>query len=258
MIEITRDMKDLRRAQYLCSAHFAHQWPKDMGHEVAFAGRSNVGKSSAINAIVGQARLARTSKTPGRTQQIVFFEIDPGRRLVDLPGYGYAKVPPGLQRHWEKTVRHYLESRNSLSGLILLADIRRGLTDLDRQLLKWCAYKNLYVHLLLTKGDKLNGSAANQALAKVQRDVRLETVTVQSFSAFRRVGIEEAGERVCWLYFGDRTNCALLPSSHPSPHQPGAVLSALQLRPLTYRLRVSFPRFPGRVPRVPVHRGPEG
>ena len=189
MIETTRDTKDLRRAQYLCSAHVAHQWPQDMGHEVAFAGRSNVGKSSAINAIAGQARLARTSKTPGRTQQIVFFEIDSRQRLVDLPGYGYAKVPPGLQRHWEKTVRHYLEDRNSLRGLILLGDIRRGLTDLDRQLLEWCAHKNLFVHLLLTKSDKLSRSAANQALVKAQRDVRLDAVTVQLFSALRRVGI---------------------------------------------------------------------
>ena len=202
MIETTRDTKDLRRAQYLCSAHVAHQWPQDMGHEVAFAGRSNVGKSSAINAIAGQARLARTSKTPGRTQQIVFFEIDSRQRLVDLPGYGYAKVPPGLQRHWEKTVRHYLEDRNSLRGLILLGDIRRGLTDLDRQLLEWCAHKNQVVHLLLTKSDKLSRSAANQALAKAQRDVRLDTVTVQLFSALRRVGIEEAGEKVLALLRG--------------------------------------------------------
>ena len=202
MIETTRDMKDLRRAQYLCSAHVANQWPQDMGHEVAFAGRSNVGKSSAINAIVGQARLARTSKTPGRTQQIVFFEIDSGRRLVDLPGYGYAKVPRSLQRHWEKTVRHYLEDRNSLRGLILLADIRRGLTDLDRQLLEWCAHKNLFVHLLLTKSDKLSRSAANQALTQVQRDIRLNTVTVQLFSALRRVGIEESGEKVLALLGG--------------------------------------------------------
>ena len=202
MIETTRDTKDLCRAQYLCSAHVAHQWPQDMGHEVAFAGRSNVGKSSAINAIAGQARLARTSKTPGRTQQIVFFEIDSRQRLVDLPGYGYAKVPPGLQRHWEKTVRHYLEDRNSLRGLILLGDIRRGLTDLDRQLLEWCAHKNLFVHLLLTKSDKLSRSAANQALAKAQRDVRLDTVTVQLFSALRRVGIEEAGEKVLALLRG--------------------------------------------------------
>ena len=202
MIETTRDTKDLRRAQYLCSAHVAHQWPQDMGHEVAFAGRSNVGKSSAINAIAGQARLARTSKTPGRTQQIVFFEIDSRQRLVDLPGYGYAKVPPGLQRHWEKTVRHYLEDRNSLRGLILLADIRRGLTNLDRQLLEWCAYKDLSVHLLLTKSDKLNRSAANQALAKVQRDIRLDTVTMQLFSALRKVGLEEAGEKVLALLRG--------------------------------------------------------
>ena len=202
MIETTRDTKDLRRAQYLCSAHVAHQWPQDMGHEVAFAGRSNVGKSSAINAIAGQARLARTSKTPGRTQQIVFFEIDSRQRLVDLPGYGYAKVPPGLQRHWEKTVRHYLEDRNSLRGLILLGDIRRGLPDLHRKLLEWCVHKNLFVHLLLTKSVKLSRSAANQALVKVQRDVRLDTVTVQLFSALRRVGIEEAGEKVLALLQG--------------------------------------------------------
>ncbi len=199
MIETTRDTKDLRRAQFLCSAHVADQWPQDMGHEVAFAGRSNVGKSSAINAIAGQARLARTSKTPGRTQQIVFFEIDSERRLVDLPGYGYAKVPPGLQRHWKKMVRHYLEDRNSLRGLILLADIRRGLTDLDRQLLEWCAYKDLPVHLLLTKSDKLSRGAASQALAQVQRDIRLGTDTVQLFSALRKVGIQEAGEKALAL-----------------------------------------------------------
>ena len=202
MIKTARDTKDLRRAQFLCSAHVADQWPQDMGHEVAFAGRSNVGKSSAINAIAGQARLARTSKTPGRTQQIVFFEIDSERRLVDLPGYGYAKVPPGLQRHWKKMVRHYLEDRNSLRGLILLADIRRGLTDLDRQLLEWCAYNDLSVHLLLTKSDKLSRSAASQALAQVQRDIRLGTDTVQLFSALRKVGIQEAGEKALALLRG--------------------------------------------------------
>ena len=202
MIATTRGTKDLRRAQFLCSAHVADQWPQDMGHEVAFAGRSNVGKSSAINAIAGQARLARTSKIPGRTQQIVFFEIDSERRLVDLPGYGYAKVPPGLQRHWKKMVRHYLEDRNSLRGLILLADIRRGLTDLDRQLLEWCAYNNLSVHLLLTKSDKLSRSAASQALAQVQRDIRLGTDTVQLFSALRKVGIQEAGEKALALLRG--------------------------------------------------------
>jgi GTP-binding protein len=170
-----------------------------MGREVAFAGRSNVGKSSAINAIVGQARLARTSKTPGRTQQIVFFGIDSDRRLVDLPGYGYAKVPPGLQRHWEKTVRHYLEDRISLRGLILLVDIRRKLTDLDWQLLNWCSYKDLSVHLLLTKSDKVSRSTANQVLAQVRREVRSDSVTVQLFSALRKVGIEEAGEKVLTL-----------------------------------------------------------
>ncbi len=202
MIKTARDTKDLRRAQFLCSAHVADQWPQDMGHEVAFAGRSNVGKSSAINAIAGQARLARTSKTPGRTQQIVFFEIDSERRLVDLPGYGYAKVPPGLQRHWKKMVRQYLEDRNSLRGLILLADIRRGLTDLDRQLLEWCAQNDLSVHILLTKSDKLSRGAASQALAQVQRDIRLGTDTVQLFSALRKVGIQEAGEKALALLRG--------------------------------------------------------
>ena len=191
-----------QQAHFTQSATTENTLPPELGFEVAFAGRSNVGKSSAINAIAGQARLARTSKTPGRTQQIVFFEIDSRQRLVDLPGYGYAKVPPGLQRHWEKTVRHYLEDRNSIRGLILLADIRRGLTGLDRQLLEWCAHKNLFVHLLLTKSDKLSRSAANQALVKAQRDVRLDTVTVQLFSALRRVGIEEAGEKVLALLRG--------------------------------------------------------
>jgi GTP-binding protein len=111
-------------------------------------------------------------------------------------------VPPGLQRHWEKTVRHYLEDRNSLRGLILVADIRRGLTDLDRQLLEWCAHKNLFVHLLLTKSDKLSRSASNQALTQVQHDMLMNAVTVQLFSALRRVGIEESGDKVLALLRG--------------------------------------------------------
>ena len=199
MIEITSDTNELRFAQYLCSAHVAAQWPKDIGKEVAFAGRSNVGKSSAINAIVGKARLARTSKTPGRTQQIIFFEIDSNRRLVDLPGYGYAKVPIGLQRHWKKTVQRYLEERKSLCGLILLVDIRRGLTVLDRQLLEWCSYAKLPVHCLLTKSDKLNRSAANLSLAKIFRDVRINTFSVQLFSVLRKVGTDEAGKKILHL-----------------------------------------------------------
>ena len=194
------DSKELRLANFACSAHLSKQWPEDMGAEVAFAGRSNVGKSSALNAITGRSRLARTSKTPGRTQQIVFFEIDSNRRLVDLPGYGYAKVPHQLQRHWGRLVRHYLEDRVALRGLILPIDIRRGLTNLDEQLLDWCGNRGLSVHMLLTKSDKLSRSAANKALVDLKREIRWEQTTVQLFSALRKVGIDTAGIKILeWL-----------------------------------------------------------
>ena len=202
MTETTSDTKDLRLAQFLCSAHEVHQWPQDVGSEVAFAGRSNVGKSSAINAIVDQVRLARTSKTPGRTQQIVFFGIDERRRLVDLPGYGYAKVLREMQRHWGKTVRSYLQNRSSLRGLMLSVDIRRGLIALDSQLLEWCAYNDLPVHVLLTKSDKLSRSAANYILLETRREFHDQLITVQLFSALRKLGIEEARKRVLALLTG--------------------------------------------------------
>ena len=194
------DSKDLRLARFSCSAHLRRQWPEDLGAEVAFAGRSNVGKSSALNAITGQSRLARTSKTPGRTQQIVFFNIDPNRRLVDLPGYGYAKVPSRLQKHWGKMVRHYLENRAALRGLILPIDIRRGFNRLDEQLLDWCGNRELPVHILLTKSDKLSKAAANIAIAHLEREIRWNQTTVQLFSALRKIGIEAAGIKILeWL-----------------------------------------------------------
>ncbi len=199
MIKNTSDLGKLHRTRFLCSAHVPRQWPPDIGNEVAFAGRSNVGKSSAINVLTGQTRLAHTSKTPGRTQQIVFFEVAVNRRLVDLPGYGYAKVSAGLQKHWGKTVRDYLSNRVSLSGLILPVDIRRQLTILDHQLLDWCIESELTVHILLTKSDKLSRNAANKALYQVRQDIRSNTITVQLFSALRRVGLEDAGERVLAL-----------------------------------------------------------
>lgn len=197
MTETTSDTKDLRLAQFLCSAHEVHQRPLDEGSEVAFAGRSNVGKSSAINVIANQVRLARTSKKPGRTQQIVFFGIDKTRRLVDLPGYGYAKVPREIQRHWEKTVRNYLENRISLRGLVLLIDVRRGLTSLDNQLLDWCTYSQLPVHVLLTKSDKLSRSAASHVLLQTRRKLPADLITIQLFSSLKKLGIEEA--RKCVL-----------------------------------------------------------
>lgn len=182
---------DLSQAQYLISAHHPKQWPTDVGIEVAFAGRSNVGKSSAINVIANRRGLARTSKTPGRTQQLVFFELDDDRRLVDLPGYGYAKVPPELKRHWEVTVEQYLSSRQCLRGLVIPMDARRPLMPLDRQLLAWCAQAAMAAHILLTKADKLSKGARANTLRAV-RDRIGDTGTVQLFSATTRDGLEEA------------------------------------------------------------------
>ena len=194
------DSNLLRQAAYVLSAHHARDWPDDTGSEVAFAGRSNVGKSSALNAITGQNRLARTSKTPGRTQQINFFSLDCHYRLVDLPGYGYAKVPRDLQIHWAKTVQHYLEKRSSLRGLILPIDIRRGTTAMDQQMLAWCQSQQLPVHVLLTKCDKLKRGARTDALREVSKNLAAEHgVTVQLFSATNGVGIEEARQQIMAL-----------------------------------------------------------
>ena len=194
------DSNLLRQAAYVLSAHHARDWPDDTGSEVAFAGRSNVGKSSALNAITGQNRLARTSKTPGRTQQINFFSLDCHYRLVDLPGYGYAKVPRDLQIHWAKTVRHYFEKRSSLRGLILPIDIRRGTTAMDQQMLAWCQSQQLPVHVLLTKCDKLKRGARTDALREVSKNLAAEHgVTVQLFSATNGVGIEEARQQIMAL-----------------------------------------------------------
>ena len=192
------DSNLLRQAAYVLSAHHAKDWPDDTGSEVAFAGRSNVGKSSALNAITGQNRLARTSKTPGRTQQINFFSLDCHYRLVDLPGYGYAKVPRDLQIHWAKTVQNYFEKRSSLRGLPI--DIRRGTTAMDQQMLAWCQSQQLPVHVLLTKCDKLKRGARTDALREVSKNLAAEHgVTVQLFSATNGVGIEEARQQIMAL-----------------------------------------------------------
>ena len=199
----TCDTELLRRAEYHCAAHHPRDWVEDTGAEVAFSGRSNVGKSSAVNAITGRKGLARTSKTPGRTQQIIFFNLDETRRLVDLPGYGYAKVPVQLQQHWEKTVRRYLEERVSLRALILPVDCRREPTVLDWQLLKWCAASQLPVHVLLTKSDKLGRGKSLQALRQTRESLAtMPLVSVQLFSATRNVGITEARERIVDLLSG--------------------------------------------------------
>ncbi len=182
-------------ARFLSSANRPEQFLADEGAEVAFAGRSNAGKSSAINAIVNQRQLARTSKTPGRTQLVNFFHLAPGERLVDLPGYGFARVAPGTQEHWRALLETYFERRRSLRGLFLSVDIRRSLGELDLQMLVWCSALGRPVHVLLTKADKLGRAAAMQALAEARRHAGTE-VTVQVFSAQNGTGVAEARGRL--------------------------------------------------------------
>lgn len=193
----------LEKARYLGSAHTPAQLPPDGGFEVAFAGRSNAGKSSALNALTRQNSLARVSKTPGRTQQLVYFEVAPQRYLVDLPGYGYAKVPIPLKQHWQMHLEAYLGSRASLAGVILLMDVRHPLTEFDRMMLDWSRASQMPLHLMLTKADKLAFGAARNTLLKVQKEVRQgwgEGISVQLFSAPKRQGIEEAhGVLARWL-----------------------------------------------------------
>lgn len=199
-----------RRATFMLSVAQLAQLPPDEGGEVAIVGRSNAGKSSAINAITGIKSLARTSKTPGRTQQINMFQIDQQRRLADLPGYGYAKVPPSAKKRWSKLIEDYLQHRQSLVGLVIVMDCRHPLTEFDLQLLSWCCAAQMPVHILLTKADKLSRGAAGNTLQAVRRDVKQQfgaaaeaEITVQLFSALKKMGVEEA--QTCldhWLKFG--------------------------------------------------------
>jgi GTP-binding protein len=193
---------DLRRATFLTSVPTATLAPPDEGAEAAFAGRSNAGKSSALNAITEQKALARTSKTPGRTQQINFFDIGENRRLVDLPGYGYAKVPRAMKEKWQRNLSEYLHSRHSLRGLILLMDCRHPLTDYDQQMLLWCADVGLPVHILLTKADKLKRGPASNSLLAVRKQLPglHPQASVQLFSALKKTGLEEARQVLTgWL-----------------------------------------------------------
>jgi GTP-binding protein len=187
-------MLDFRRSQFLTSAPNRSHWPPDVGVEAAFAGRSNAGKSSALNVITDQRQLARVSKTPGRTQLINFFTVDAERRLVDLPGYGYAKVTLSVRADWQRMVGDYLQQRQSLRGLMLLMDIRQPLTELDHELLAWCRVAALPVHILLSKADKLNRGPGLAVLRQVEASVAATggTVSVQLFSALKREGIEVA------------------------------------------------------------------
>lgn len=167
--------------------------PDDSGYEVAFAGRSNAGKSSALNCLTGIKNLARTSKTPGRTQLINLFQLDEAHRLVDLPGYGYAKVALRVKMDWQENLAHYLEVRKSLKGLILLMDIRHPLKDLDVMMVDWALDRGLPVHILLTKSDKLSRSEIKNTVSKVRKYYELaqHLITVQSFSSLKKDGIGE-------------------------------------------------------------------
>ena len=188
-------------SQFLTSAATFSDCPANSLAEVAFAGRSNAGKSSAINSICNQSRLARTSKTPGRTQLLNFFTIESNKYLVDLPGYGFAKVPLKVKDQWQRELEQYLRQRESLSGLILLSDIRHPLKEFDRMMVDWAVHSNLPLHLLLTKADKLKKGAAQNALLKVQKEFEtLTDVSAQLFSSLKNKGIEEVRQRISnWL-----------------------------------------------------------
>lgn len=177
--------------RFLKSANEASQFIEDVGREVAFSGRSNSGKSSALNAVTGRQDLARTSKTPGRTQLINFFELDPGRRLVDLPGYGFARVPPAMQQHWRRLMAAYFEERRSLAGLMIIVDARRAFGETDRLMLGYALARRCPVHVLLSKSDKLTRNEAAQVLRQA-RVALGEAATVQLFSAVSKDGVHAA------------------------------------------------------------------
>ena len=204
---------DFRHMHFLKSAAGRVDFPPDTGREVAFAGRSNAGKSSALNAVAGVKGLARVSKTPGRTRLVNFFDLDSERRFVDLPGYGYAKVPSAVQAGWASLVQDYFEARDCLAGLVLVTDIRHALTEFDRQMLGWSAPLDLAVLILLSKADKLSRSAA----LRIQRQVDKELegrVRVQTFSAVSGEGVQDARQiMAAWLAGGEAT---------PEKKNPGA------------------------------------
>ena len=178
-------------AQFITSANARKQFVPDTGAEVAVAGRSNAGKSSAINVIVNRKQFARTSKTPGRTQLVNFFSLSDSQRLVDLPGYGFARVSDAMREHWGELLTEYFRSRESLRGLLLIVDIRRQLKDFDRQMISFAEDVDLPIHILLTKADKLKRGQAARAMLEVCKELG-EQASVQQFSALNRQGEAEA------------------------------------------------------------------
>lgn len=191
-------------AAFMGGAVEKKQLPPDLGYEVVFAGRSNAGKSSAINVITGQKSLARVSKTPGRTREINFFRLDDERRLVDLPGYGYAKVPEEMRLKWQSFLEQYLSDRACLKGMIIIMDIRHPLSAYDVQLLEWCRYFNTSSHILLTKADKLSRGQALNSLRMTVDGLKSQgfLTTVQLFSALKNLGVDQVNEKLLtWFDF---------------------------------------------------------
>lgn len=186
---------NFHKAKYTQSAPSIRECPPEDGIEVAFAGRSNAGKSSAINTLTNNHKLARVSKTPGRTQLINFFELSPTQRLVDLPGYGYAKVSREQKELWQRYLSEYLRERQCLKGLVLLMDIRHPLQEFDTTMLNWAAESNMAVHILLTKADKLSRGQAGSALMAVKKEIKnagmTDLVSVQTFSSLKNTGVDD-------------------------------------------------------------------
>lgn len=212
---------DFRQAHFTQSAPSLRECPPETGNEVAFAGRSNAGKSSAINTLTDNSKLARTSKTPGRTQLINFFNVGEHQRLVDLPGYGYAKVGRDLKETWQRNLSEYLFERQSLRGLVLLMDIRHPMQEFDTMIINWAVEAEMPVHILLTKADKLKRGPANNTLLAVQNQMRAagiaDLVSAQCFSSLKQTGVDQLKAKLhTWLTLDD-------PEQAQDDAEPGAV-----------------------------------
>jgi len=181
-----------RQAKFLLSCPSLKGCPIDIGYEVIFAGRSNAGKSSAINTLTEQKKLAKVSRTPGRTQHLVFFDLGDDRRLVDLPGYGYAKVPDSVKQDWHQNMSEYFDNRQCIKAAILVMDCRHPFKPFDQMMVDWCVNSKVPIHILLTKSDKLKRGAASAAKLSALKVVKdLPSVSVQLFSSLKKVGVSE-------------------------------------------------------------------
>ncbi len=193
------------QCEFLTSAYRCDQLPPDQGQEVAFAGRSNAGKSTAINVLTNNKRMAKVSKTPGRTQLFNCFSLQTDRRLVDLPGYGYAKVPEKMRRHWQHEINLYLQKRASLIGVVVIMDIRHPLKEFDRQMIEWADLSQMHSHVLLNKADKFSGGKARAVLHGVRRELKhlSGSTTVQTFSALKSEGREALSKVLTGWFEGE-------------------------------------------------------